>query len=91
MARAGGTVALNGLPPGDFPVDIFGIVMRAITLRGSIVGTRHDMARALDLAAQMHIAPTVHEAAPDEINDVCAKLRSWPVPGRIVLRLSRAE
>lgn len=85
MVRAGGTVTLNGLPPGDFPVDIFGIVMRAITLRGSIVGTRHDMARALDMAAQQHITPTIHTAPIEDINEVLERLRNWPVAGRFVL------
>ncbi|WP_163314117.1 zinc-binding dehydrogenase, partial [Enterobacter hormaechei] len=40
MIGRGGTVALNGLPPGDFPLNIFGMVLNGITIRGSIVGTR---------------------------------------------------
>src|SRR5271165_3300339 len=40
MVGRGGTVSLNGLPPGDFPVSIFDTVIDGITIRGSIVGTR---------------------------------------------------
>ena len=43
MVGRGGTVSLNGLPPGDFPLDIFGMVLNGITVRGSIVGTRLDL------------------------------------------------
>ncbi len=31
MVRRGGTVSLNGLPPGNFPLDIFGMVLNGIT------------------------------------------------------------
>jgi propanol-preferring alcohol dehydrogenase len=40
--RRGGTVALVGLPPSTFPLDIFNVVLNRITIRGSIVGTRYD-------------------------------------------------
>ena len=43
MVGRGGTVSLNGLPPGDFPLPIFGTVINGITVRGSIVGTRLDL------------------------------------------------
>lgn len=87
MVRAGGTVVLNGLPPGDFPVDIYGIVMRAITLRGSIVGTRHDLARALEMANNQHILPRVHTAPLEDVQQVIDRLRNQPVVGRYVLTM----
>lgn len=88
MVRRGGTVALNGIPPGDFPLNIFDVVMRAITIRGSIVGTRMDLARALQLAADGGVAATVHTASLDDVNDVFDKLLHWPVEGRIVFDMS---
>ena len=87
MVRRGGTVALNGVPPGDFPLNIFDVVMRAITVRGSIVGTRLDLSRALALAAAGHAVATVHTASLADINDVLTKLQAWPVEGRFVLDL----
>ena len=47
MARRHGTVALVGLPPGDFPTPIFDVVLKAISITGSIVGTRADLQEAL--------------------------------------------
>lgn len=87
MMRPGGTVVLNGLPPGDFPLSIYEVVMRAITLRGSIVGTRFDLDRALALAAQARIAATVHPARLEDINDVLTHMQSAGLPGRTVLEM----
>jgi alcohol dehydrogenase, propanol-preferring len=50
MVRRGGTISLNGLPPGSFPLPIFDMVLNGITVRGSIVGTRLDLQEALEFA-----------------------------------------
>ncbi len=72
MVARGGTVALNGLPPGDFPLDIFGVVLNGITVRGSIVGTRLDLQESLDFAGQGKVKATVHSAKLEDINDIFA-------------------
>ena len=51
MTRKRGTCPLVGLPPGEFPVPLFGVVANCITIRGSFVGTLEDMSEALDFAA----------------------------------------
>ena len=53
MVRRKGTVSLVGLPPGDFPTPIFDVVMKRITLRGSIVGGREDLAHSRRKARSM--------------------------------------
>src|ERR1700734_1686536 len=52
MTRKRGTCVLVGLPPGEFPVPLFDVVANCITIRGSFVGTRKDMAEALAFAAE---------------------------------------
>ena len=52
MARRGGTIALNGLPPGTFPLSLFDMVLDGTTVRGSIVGTRLDLQEALNFAGE---------------------------------------
>ena len=37
---------------GDFPCSVFDIVLKRITIRGSIVGTRKDMEEALSFASR---------------------------------------
>jgi len=85
MVRRGGTVSLNGLPPGDFPLDIFGMVLNGITVRGSIVGTRLDLQESLDFAEQGKVAATVHTDRLENINDVFARMHAGKIEGRVVL------
>jgi propanol-preferring alcohol dehydrogenase len=50
MTRKFGTCVLVGIPPGEFPTPLFEVVANCITIRGSFVGTRRDMAEALAFA-----------------------------------------
>ncbi|GAB3401736.1 alcohol dehydrogenase AdhP [Schumannella luteola] len=86
VARRGATIVFNGLPPGDFPANIFDIVLRAITIRGSIVGTRQDLAEALEFYAQGKIHPTVAVESIDDINDIFERMERGQIDGRIVMR-----
>ena len=85
MARRKGTVSLVGLPPGEFPMPIFDVVLKRITVRGSIVGTRADVAEAIAFAAEGKVRAHVQAARLDEINRVLSDLRAGKVEGRIVL------
>ena len=88
MVARGGTVALNGLPPGDFPLDIFGMVLNGITVRGSIVGTRLDLQESLDFAGQGKVKATVQSAKLEDINDIFAKMHKGQIEGRMVLDMT---
>lgn len=88
VVRRGGTVALNGLPPGDFPLSIFDTVLNGITIRGSIVGTRLDLQEALDFAGAGKVRATVTTAPLEAINDVFARMHRGEIEGRIVLDLA---
>lgn len=85
MLRRGGTCVLNGLPPGDFPVSIFDLVLNRYTLRGSIVGTRKDLAEALAFAADGKVKATIEPQPLESINDIFSRLRRGKVNGRVVL------
>lgn len=85
MVRRGGTIALNGLPPGEFGTPIFDMVLKGITIRGSIVGTRSDLQESLDFAAHGDVKATVSTAKLDDINSVFGRLRDGKVEGRVVL------
>jgi alcohol dehydrogenase, propanol-preferring len=85
--RSGGTCVFVGLPPGDFPTPIFEVVLKRLTLRGSIVGTRMDLKEALEMAARTGIKPTIELAPLDEINGVFARMRDGEINGRVVLAI----
>ena len=87
MARPRGTVALCGLPAGTFPTPIFDVVLKRITIRGSIVGNRQDLAEAIAFAAEGKVKPAVHRSRLEDINDVFKRLREGKVDGRVVLTL----
>ncbi|WP_246168405.1 alcohol dehydrogenase AdhP [Arthrobacter luteolus] len=86
MARRGGTIVFNGLPPGDFPAPIFDIVLKGLTIRGSIVGTRQDLAEAIDFYDRGLIHPKVSTRELSEINTVLDELAAGKVDGRVVLQ-----
>jgi alcohol dehydrogenase, propanol-preferring len=85
MVGRGGTVSLNGLPPGDFPLSIFGTVINGITVRGSIVGTRLDLQEALNFAGEGKVKATIATDALDNINDIFARMHRGDIQGRVVI------
>lgn len=89
MVRRRGTVVLNGLPPGSFAVNIFGLVLNGITIRGSIVGTRLDLIEALWFASQGKVRATVSIARLEEVNAVLDDMKGGRIAGRVVLDLTR--
>jgi propanol-preferring alcohol dehydrogenase len=56
-----------------------------ITIRGSIVGTRADLAEAIAFAAEGRVRAHIHTARLDDVNRVLSDLRAGKVEGRIVL------
>ncbi len=90
MARRGGTISLNGLPPGDFPLSIFDTVLNGITVRGSIVGTRLDLQEALDFAAAGKVRATVAVDRLENINEIFGRMREGAIEGRVVIDFEQA-
>jgi len=86
--RRGGTVSLVGLPPESFPLDIFTTVLFGLTVRGSIVGTRKDMAEALDFYARGKVDPTFTVEPLENVNDIFARMERGEINGRIVMKMS---
>ena len=87
MLRRGGTCVLNGLPPGEFPVSIFDVVLNGYTLRGSIVGTRLDLEEALAFAGEGKVKATIEILPLESINEVFSRLKKGQINGRVVLGL----
>ena len=85
--RPHGTCVVNGLPPGEFSMPIWDLVLKRITIRGSIVGTRQDMRECLQLAAEGKIKPKIETQPLEAINEVFDRLRNGKVNGRVVLQI----
>jgi propanol-preferring alcohol dehydrogenase len=88
MTRKRGTCVLVGLPPGEFPIPLFDVVANCITLRGSFVGTRKDMAEALAFAAEGKVRADIELQSLSSINEIFTRLQQGEVASRVVLNFS---
>jgi propanol-preferring alcohol dehydrogenase len=87
VLRSHGTMSLVGLPPGKFAMPIFETVLKRITVRGSIVGTRQDLEEALEFAGDGKVAAHFSWDSLDNINAIFARMEQGDIDGRIVLKL----
>ncbi|ABV92676.1 alcohol dehydrogenase GroES domain protein [Dinoroseobacter shibae DFL 12 = DSM 16493] len=87
MLAPGGTMSLVGLPPGDFPLNIFDVVLNRKTIRGSIVGTRADLAESLSFAAEGKVASHYATDSLDNINGIFDQMEQGRIEGRIVMTM----
>jgi alcohol dehydrogenase, propanol-preferring len=89
MLRRKGTCVLNGLPPGEFPVSIFDLVLNGYSIRGSMVGTRLDLEESLAFAAEGKVKATIETLPLDSINDVFSRMKKGQINGRVVLGIGK--
>ena len=87
MLHKRGTMALVGLPPGNFELPIFDMVLNAKTVRGSIVGTRKDLQESLEFASEGKAVAHYSTDKIENINAILAQMRAGKIDGRIVMTL----
>jgi len=87
MLRSRGTMALVGLPPGKMSLPIFNMVLKRITVRGSIVGTRQDLEEALAFAGTGAVSVHFSWDKLENINAIFARMTDGRIDGRIVVNL----
>ena len=87
MLGRGGTMSLVGLPPGGFELPIFEVVLMRKTIRGSIVGTRNDLAEAMEFAAEGRVASHYATDSLDNVNDIFGRMEQGRIDGRVVMQL----
>ena len=88
MTRKVGTCVLVGIPPGEFPTPLFEVVANCITIRGSFVGTRQDMAEALMFAVEGKVKADIELQPLSAINNIFERMTHGEVPSRVVLDFS---
>ena len=91
MTRKLGTCVLVGLPPGEFPVPLFDVVANCITIRGSFVGLRLDMAEALAFAVEGKVKADIELQPLSSINEIFDRLEHGDVASRVVLDFAQGE
>jgi propanol-preferring alcohol dehydrogenase len=88
MVGRRGTMVLIGLPPGGFEVNILDMVGSCKTIRGSSVGTRADLAEALQFAGEGKVRVHYTTDTLDNLNPTLDKMRKGGITGRVVLTLT---
>ncbi len=86
--RSKGTMSLVGLPPGFISLPVFETVLKRITVRGSIVGTRQDLEESLQFAGEGKVASHFSWDKLENINDIFHRMEEGKIDGRIVLDLA---
>jgi D-arabinose 1-dehydrogenase-like Zn-dependent alcohol dehydrogenase len=82
----GGTIIVVGLFGGDVTVPTPFLPLRAMTLRGSYVGSQSDMAELLELVNRTGMPPVPIRTRPlAEVGDALNELRAGKIVGRVVL------
>jgi propanol-preferring alcohol dehydrogenase len=86
--RRGGRLVLVGLPPGnELPLPIFETVLNGITIVGSIVGTRLDLAETFELHAAGRTEIVFEPRALEDVNAAYDEVLCGSVAGRLVFDL----
>jgi alcohol dehydrogenase, propanol-preferring len=84
--RKSGTYVAVGLYGGELSIALPALILRALDLRGSYVGSLNELRELIDLARQGRIKPLSVESIPMEnVNTALDQLRAGKVNGRLVL------
>ena len=89
--RRGGRLVCVGLPPetdGPMSLPIFPTVLKGISVIGSIVGTRQDLAEVFDLHARGRTQVIAETRQLDTINDAVDDVLKGRAPARIVFDMA---
>lgn len=83
--KRGGTLSMVALPAdNDMTLPIFETVLKGITVRGSIVGTRNDLQDVLELHAQGKTTVEWESRKLESVNEGFEAVEAGKVPGRLV-------
>ena len=88
IVRRKGTLCCVALPTGCFDCPIADIVLKRITIRGSIVGNRQDLKEALDFAGRGLVGSTYSTVPFSKIADAVTMLRQGRYEGRLVIEIA---
>lgn len=91
MLRPAGTAVFIGLPGGDrdaIRLSIASVVYGERSLTGSNIGTRMDLAEAIDFASRGLVRSKVETAPLEDINAVLDRMRKGAINGRVVLKMA---
>jgi propanol-preferring alcohol dehydrogenase len=91
--RSGGTCSFIGVPAQDgdrLPISIARVIGQELSLRGSNVGSRLDLAEAIRFAVEGQVKVKVERQPLRAVNKVFERMRRGKIVGRVVLDIAAA-
>ncbi len=86
--RKGGRLILVGLYGGEVPLSLVAVVQRALTIRGSNVGTVAELKQVVELARAGKLKPIPIEKRPlSEVSRTLDELKAGTIVGRVVAEI----
>jgi propanol-preferring alcohol dehydrogenase len=83
--KRGGTAVLVGISVTNYELPLVDTIVKAITIRGSYLGTRQDLEQVFALAAEGNLKPHVETHAIEETPALLERLRLGQIPARAVI------
>jgi propanol-preferring alcohol dehydrogenase len=83
--KRNGTLVLVGLSVTNYELPLLDTVLKGITIRGSYLGTRDDLAQVFALAAQGVLRPHVHTHPLAEAPAILESMQRGEIAGRAVI------
>lgn len=84
-----GKLVAVALPQGDMELNIAKTVLDGISVRGSLVGTRQDLAETFQFGAEGKVHPIVQTRRLDEVNDIIDEMKANKIVGRMVVDFTK--
>jgi propanol-preferring alcohol dehydrogenase len=76
---------LVGIPTDKLLISIGECINRQIQIVGSLVGTRTDLQKALNIAQEHHIECRVQTCQLEQINEILDQMKKYRLTGRMVI------
>jgi alcohol dehydrogenase, propanol-preferring len=83
--KRGGTAILVGISVTNYELPLAETIVKAITIRGSYLGTREDLEQVFALATAGHLKPQVETHSIEETPALLERLRLGQIPARAVI------
>jgi D-arabinose 1-dehydrogenase-like Zn-dependent alcohol dehydrogenase len=86
--RKGGRLILVGLYGGEIPLSVGSVILRALTVQGSHLGSLSELKEVVALAQQRKLAMIPIETRPvSEVNRTLDELKTGTIVGRVVAEI----
>lgn len=93
MLRIGGTLCLNGIPPGRafLETPVATIVIKSLKIVGNLTGSLAECMEAVELVRRGVVKPKISLRPFEDLATVYEEMEKGEITGRIVLKIAKDE